>query len=352
MVAEALTQAEIDALLSGGPLPESPPQAPEPSSTAPAPSLITADEEDAVRNYAEIVASAGSNVLSTILGDDVSISVEDVVETDPKTIGEQIKEKVVSFTTNYSGLISGQTLLNLGFEESLKLAGQRTGGCEIHELADVEESALNEAIQQMISTANTELATQLGGEVGIDPPDIVVRPDNLGELLPPSDQREILVSYRIASPGLSGRLTQVLPRNLVQGMMDAAAGAGARAAVSDRRAYVGTRAAPEILTQPATFQPLVAEREGPSAEITNLELILDIPLEVKVELGRTTRKIREVLELGPGSVVELDKLAGEPVDILVNEKLFAKGEVVVIDENFGVRITDILTIEERIEALK
>jgi flagellar motor switch protein FliN/FliY len=96
----------------------------------------------------------------------------------------------------------------------------------------------------------------------------------------------------------------------------------------------------------------VAEREGPSAKITNLELILDIPLEVKVELGRTTRKIREVLELGPGSVVELDKLAGEPVDILVNEKLFAKGEVVVIDENFGVRITDILTIEERIEALK
>jgi flagellar motor switch protein FliN len=58
------------------------------------------------------------------------------------------------------------------------------------------------------------------------------------------------------------------------------------------------------------------------------------------------------LELGPGSVVELDRLAGEPVDILVNDKLFAKGEVVVIDENFGVRITDILTIEERIEALK
>ncbi len=71
-----------------------------------------------------------------------------------------------------------------------------------------------------------------------------------------------------------------------------------------------------------------------------------------MELGRTHRKIREVLELGPGSVVELDKLAGEPVDVLVNGKLFAKGEVVVIDENFGVRITDILTIEERIEALK
>ncbi|HPA45930.1 MAG TPA: flagellar motor switch protein FliN [bacterium] len=352
MVAEALTQAEIDALLSGGPLPESAPQAAEPSGAAPGPSLITADEEDAVRNYAEIIASAGSNVLSTILGDDVSISVEDVVETDPRTIGGQIKEKVVSFTTNYSGLISGQTLVNLGFEESLKLAGQMTGGGEIQELADVEESALNEAVQQVISAANTDLAAQLGGEVGIDPPDVVVTPDNLADLLPPSDQREILVTYQIASAGLSGRLTQVLPRNLVQGMMDAAAGAGTRGAVSDHRAYASSRTAPEILTQPAAFQPLVAEGRGPSADITNLELILDIPLEVKVELGRTTRKIREVLELGPGSVVELDKLAGEPVDILVNEKLFAKGEVVVIDENFGVRITDIMTIEERIEALK
>mgnify|MGYP002683306600 CR=1 FL=1 len=74
--------------------------------------------------------------------------------------------------------------------------------------------------------------------------------------------------------------------------------------------------------------------------------------ELSTELDVSVSKIREVLELGPGSVVELDKLAGEPVDILVNEKLFAKGEVVVIDENFGVRITDILTIEERIEALK
>ena len=91
---------------------------------------------------------------------------------------------------------------------------------------------------------------------------------------------------------------------------------------------------------------------APSVDTRNLELVLDIHLEVKVELGRTMRKIRDVLELGPGSVIELTKLAGEPVDILVNDKLFAKGEVVVIDENFGVRITDILTIDERIEALK
>lgn len=84
----------------------------------------------------------------------------------------------------------------------------------------------------------------------------------------------------------------------------------------------------------------------------NLGLLLDIPLMVTVELGRTKKQIREILELAPGSLVELDKLAGEPVDILVNNKLIAKGEVVVIDENFGVRVTDIISQWDRVQKLQ
>ena len=84
----------------------------------------------------------------------------------------------------------------------------------------------------------------------------------------------------------------------------------------------------------------------------NIGLILDVPLQVTVELGRTKKLIREILELSPGSVLELDKLAGEPVDVLVNGKLLAKGEVVVIDENFGVRITDIVSPIERASSLQ
>ncbi len=79
---------------------------------------------------------------------------------------------------------------------------------------------------------------------------------------------------------------------------------------------------------------------------------MDVPLQITVELGRTRKLIRDILELTPGSVVELDKLAGEPVDILVNGKLIAKGEVVVIDENFGVRITDIISPLERANNLQ
>jgi len=102
--------------------------------------------------------------------------------------------------------------------------------------------------------------------------------------------------------------------------------------------------------RPAAFQELTPS--GPAGETRNLDLLLDVGLCVRVELGRTSLKVQEVLELGPGSVVELDKLAGEPVDLLVNEQLFARGEVVVIDENFGVRVTDIVSPVERIQAMR
>ena len=78
-------------------------------------------------------------------------------------------------------------------------------------------------------------------------------------------------------------------------------------------------------------------------EKKNIGILMDVPLQITVELGRTNKKIKEILEFGQGSIIELDKLAGEPVDILVNGKNIAKGEVVVIDESFGVRITDIIS---------
>ena len=87
-------------------------------------------------------------------------------------------------------------------------------------------------------------------------------------------------------------------------------------------------------------------------KLQNLDFILDIPLKVKVELGRATMSIKDLLQLGQGSVLELNKLAGEPLEILVNGKLVAKGEVVVVNEKFGVRLTEIVTPIQRIETLK
>ncbi len=89
----------------------------------------------------------------------------------------------------------------------------------------------------------------------------------------------------------------------------------------------------------------------PKAGTTDLDFILDIPLEISVELGRTSMLVNDLLQLGQGSVVELSKLAGEPMEILVNGKLVARGEVVVVNEKFGVRLTDIISPIDRVKTL-
>jgi flagellar motor switch protein FliN/FliY len=111
----------------------------------------------------------------------------------------------------------------------------------------------------------------------------------------------------------------------------------------------GNIVSPTTEYKPAAFSQL-APRGGP-ADTRNLDILLDVPLMVTVELGKTQIPIRQILEYGQGSLITLDKLAGEPIDLLVNGKYFAKGEVVVIDENFGVRITSILSPAERIAQL-
>jgi flagellar motor switch protein FliN/FliY len=100
----------------------------------------------------------------------------------------------------------------------------------------------------------------------------------------------------------------------------------------------------------ARFEELKTEAKGPGGG-NDIEFLLDIPLEITVELGRTRMLIKDLLQLGQGSVVELEKLAGEPMEILVNNRLIARGEVVVVNEKFGVRLTDIVGPTERIKQL-
>lgn len=101
------------------------------------------------------------------------------------------------------------------------------------------------------------------------------------------------------------------------------------------------------LSAPPAALPRLSAKEAP-----NIQLLLDIPLQVTIELGRTRLSIRKILELGPGSIIELDRMAGEPVDLLVNDKVVARGEVVVVDEYFGVRILSLVSPEERIKQLR
>jgi flagellar motor switch protein FliN/FliY len=103
------------------------------------------------------------------------------------------------------------------------------------------------------------------------------------------------------------------------------------------------------VAQPASFPPV--EEANQAASNKNIEFLLDIPLQVTVHIGGTRMLIRELLQLGQGSVIELDKLAGEPMEVLVNNKLVARGEVVVVNEKFGIRLTDVVSPNQRLQQL-
>ena len=108
----------------------------------------------------------------------------------------------------------------------------------------------------------------------------------------------------------------------------------------------------EAMQVQAKASPSDATASGRSSKDVNLDVVLDIPVNISMEIGRTKISIRNLLQLNQGSVVELDRLAGEPMDVLVNGTLIARGEVVVVNEKFGIRLTDIISPAERVKKLR
>jgi flagellar motor switch protein FliN/FliY len=175
----------------------------------------------------------------------------------------------------------------------------------------------------------------------------------------------VRVDLALSAPdGTTGTVTLVIPEPFLDRLADATApedeiepmeptplrrstpGANGRGASS------GQSAGDDVDVHPVRFPPLPEVRGVPMVNVPrSLDLIMDVSMRVTVELGRSSMTVEEVLSLGPGSVVELNKLAGEPVDVLVNEQLIARGEVVVVDENFGVRVTEIVSPRRRAHAI-
>ncbi|OUM97417.1 MAG: flagellar motor switch protein FliN [Firmicutes bacterium ZCTH02-B6] len=222
-------------------------------------------------------------------------------------------------------------------------------------LAPAEEpvSFLNKLSLALVTALEQELGTTLAPksnafqEVDLSQPQYI-----------PFREDEACVALQLRLRGEVGELVwlEVLPGDVAKEM-------AARAGVAAAGVPMGPQAAPAAHTPqaqtpttgtvpvtPAQFAPLRPQTMAPQP--ANIGLILDVPLQVTVELGRRRMLIREVLELGKGSLIELDKLAGEPVDVFVNGKLIAKGEVVVIDENFGVKVTSIVSPAERVQNLQ
>lgn len=372
-----LSQEEIDALLKGGDTASSP--APQQTKD------LTDIEKDALGEIGNISMGSAATSLSILLGRRVSITTPRVSISTLEEIQNQYPLPYLVIEVGYTQGIAGTNLLAVRENDSLIIADLMMGNDGTNppsELSELYMSAVGEAMNQMMGSVATSMSTIFKKKIDISPPVVnlvdFATSKNISDIASNEDHI-VRVAFRMEVENLiDSEIMQILPvdvaKEMVGNLMNAVHPPAAAAAPSGTKPAAPAAAAPvqnqpaaayaqqaataapkqviasNVPVQPVQFAAL--QPQGITAGDTNIGLLLDVPLQVTVELGRTRKLIRDILDLAPGAVVELDKLAGEPVDILANGKLIAKGEVVVIDENFGVRITDIISPLERATSLQ
>ncbi len=401
-----LSQEEIDALLnqsSGG------------GSDAPASGgdmsiddYLTPLEQDALGEIGNITFGSAATALSTLLGKKVDITTPTVSAIARDQFEAEFPKPHVAVHVSYVEGFEGINSLVIKSHDAQVIADLMLGGegnVTTEELNEIHISAVQEAMNQMMGSSATSMSTIFNRMVNISPPgiDIMDVKNNSGTANLPQEDIFVKISFRLKigdliDSSIMQLLTVAFAKELVSSLMGGvsepapqpAAQAAPQPAAQPAPPAQPEYAAPPAHTPPPAHQapPMAAvppgygapppsypqtlggggvnrnvnvnpvqfaNFQGPGyvqADETNLNLLLDIPLKVTVELGRTKKQIKDILELSQGSIIELDKLAGEPVDILVNNKLIAKGEVVVIDENFGVRVTDIVSQWDRVQKIQ
>ena len=378
-----LSQEELDALLKGEAAP----------AAAASGEILSDVEHDALGEIGNISMGSAATTLSILLGKRVSITTPKVGVSSLMEIQNACPLPFLVVEVGYTHGVHGTNLLAIKESDALIIADLMMGNDGTNpptELNDLYMSAVGEAMNQMMGSVATSMSTMFKQKVDISPPKANLIHFATHEPLTSAltaTENVVRVAFRMEVEDLiDSEIMQILPvevaKTLVKNLMGdmasqqaaapaapaqpapaptapqtpppmAAAPAPAAAMPPQQGYYAPPQPSyqqPQVPVQAVQFSPLVP---GQMAGVDgNIGLILDVPLQVTVELGRTKKLIREILELSPGSVLELDKLAGEPVDVLVNGKLLAKGEVVVIDENFGVRITDIVSPIERANSLQ
>ena len=378
-----LSQEELDALLKGEAAPE-----------AASGEVLSDVEHDALGEIGNISMGSAATTLSILLGKRVSITTPKVGVSSLKEIQNACPLPFLVVEVGYTHGVHGTNLLAIKESDALIIADLMMGNDGTNpptELNELYMSAVGEAMNQMMGSVATSMSTMFKQKIDISPPKANLIHFATHEPLTSAltaTENVVRVAFRMEVEDLiDSEIMQILPvdvaKTLVKNLMGdmatqqaaapaapaqpaaaptapqtappmAAAAPAPAAAMPPQQGYYAppqpSYQQPQVPVQAVQFSPLVP---GAMAGVDgNIGLILDVPLQVTVELGRTKKLIREILELSPGSVLELDKLAGEPVDVLVNGKLLAKGEVVVIDENFGVRITDIVSPIERASSLQ
>lgn len=399
---DMLSQAEIDALLSGAVTNEMIVDAHQDGE-------LTEQEIDALGEIGNISMGTSATTLFTLLGHKVTITTPKVTVTTWEGLASEYTSPYVAVNVEYTKGLIGSNLLILK-ENDVKIItdlmmggeGKMTEG----ELTDLHLSAISEAMNQMVGSSATSMSSMFNKEIYISPPKpfIIHFDDKKTYADFDTSQTIVCVAFKmVVGTLIDSEIMQILPikfaRELVENLlsidMDNPYDYGEEASqISHKRTGDANRNIEQndsippihpsshanddvrifenktdqesyydmhgynrhqkdlsggignVNVQPAQFQSFGDETV--TIDKKNISLIMDVPLQVTVELGRTNKLIRDILEFASGSIIELDKLAGEPVDILVNGKPIAKGEVVVIDESFGVRVTDIIHPSKRI----
>jgi flagellar motor switch protein FliN/FliY len=240
--------------------------------------------------------------------------------------------------------------------------GSDPAGGVSEEMEEYYLSAISEVMNQMVGSSSTALATALHVQVNISPPATKELTNDEKIERKHSDDVSIVISFRMEIEDLLvSNIMQIMPyrfgkklvsslygeeenvrqpkppENINRNKESVGSGMGSN---TNRDAY-NEKNRRDVDLKDVQFQSFDTPKFGQTGPGSNIDLIIDVPLQVTVVLGKTKKNIREILELGMGSVIVLDRLAGEMVDVLVNGKVFARGEVVVINDNYGVRITEL-----------
>ena len=334
----SLSQDEIDALLKGD------------GDTGGAPDNVAAQsappspEQGALKNTLRSVVSVVVSSLSGYLGGRTISLTNVIIESKPRaSIPNDFPGRHVQVSMDYQGVLTGANLVlftvpDAGLISSLMMSDETTTPVE---LTGAHLSTIQEFTNQFLSSMATQLGNRLGGGVSTTPADLSMAEGPADLTIPQGAPVKITYDFNIE--GVSAfKVYHIMDANIAGGIVPETGGAAASPGQPQQQKQAQPTTEMSSVKFPQLDTGIVQGNFG------DISLLLDVPMTLTVELGRTSRLVQEILGLGEGSIIELDKLAGEPVDLLVNGKLIAKGEVVVIDENFGVRVTDIVSPDERL----
>ncbi len=386
-----LSQDEINALLSGG-IPDAPAGG-EPSSGG---GELSEQEIDTIGEVANISMGSAATTLFSLVNQKVEISTPVVSETNWTDLAANYDDSCVVVRIGYTKGLDGSNILVLKENDVKVITDLMMGGDGTNtdgEIGELHLSAISEAMNQMMGASATSLSSMLNKMVDISPPTATLTDLSTidgGEIDEFLKSNFVRIAFKMEIGTLvDSEMMQLYPISLAKEMCGSVLNnmeSDTNSTVDDGAFDTPPSAAPapepapaaapppqqgmpqmdpnmmqaqqmqgqpmmmppymyapgpQVNVQPAQFTPF---GPGFSAQFAqeNIDLILDVPLEVTVELGRTNKTIQDILDFAPGTIIELNKIAGEPIDVLVNGKYVAKGEVVVIEESFGVRITEII----------